>query len=102
MYRTRAALPSGAVVEVRLLDVSRADAPAAVLGRVEIVTRGEQVPVRFALGYDAGVIDPTHRYTVQATITIDGRVAYRTTAAHPVLTNGAPATNIEVVVQDMR
>ena len=98
-YRTRAALPPGAIIDVRLLDVSRLDAPAAVRGRVEIVTRGEQVPVPFAVGYDADVIDPAHRYTVQATITVDGRVAYRTTTAHVVLTSGAPVKDIEVVVQ---
>ncbi len=58
-YRARVALPAGAVIEVRLLDVSRADptslragAPADTLARAEIVTRGEQVPVAFSLSYD--------------------------------------------------
>ncbi len=101
-YRTRAALPAGAVVDVRLLDVSRMDAPATLLGRVEIVTRGEQVPVPFTIGYDAAAIDARFRYTLQVTITIEGRVAYRTTTAHPVLTSGAPAANVEVVVEPMR
>jgi len=100
-YRTRQALPAGAVIEARLLDVSRADAPAEELGRVEIVTRGEQVPVPFALRYDASRVEPSRRYTVQVTITIDGRVRFRTTAAHAVLTNGAPATDVEVVVEPM-
>ena len=72
------------------------DAPAPVLGRVEIVTRGEQVPVPFAVGYDPAAIDPRGRYTVQATITVAGRVAYRTTTAHAVLTSGAPAAALEV------
>lgn len=101
-YRTRAALPVGAVIDVRLLDVSRVDAPATMLGRVEIVTRGEQVPLPFAIGYDASAIDPRLRYTVQATITIAGRVAYRTTTAHLVITSGAPAANVEVVVEPLR
>ena len=51
---------------------------------------------------DAGVIDARRRYTVQATITIDGQVAFRTTTAHPVLTNGAPSAGVEVVVQPVR
>ena len=101
-YRTRAALPAGAVVDVRLLDVSRVDAPATLVGRVEIVTRGEQVPLPFSIAYDAAAIDARLRYTVQVTIAVGGRVAYRTTTAHPVLTNGAPATNVEVVVEPMR
>lgn len=101
-YRVRRALPAGAVVDVRLLDVSRADAPADVIGRVEIVTRGEQVPVPFALPYDASRIEPRRRYTVQVTITVDGTVAFRTTTAHTVLTGGAPSTNVEIVVEPMR
>ncbi|MDQ3175872.1 MAG: YbaY family lipoprotein, partial [Acidobacteriota bacterium] len=35
-YRQRIAMPPGAVVEVSLLDVSRADAPAVVLDKLEI------------------------------------------------------------------
>jgi uncharacterized lipoprotein YbaY len=101
-YRTRAALPEGAVVDVRLLDVSRMDTPTTVLGRVEIVTRGEQVPVAFTVDYDAAAIDSRRRYTVQATITIAGQIAYRTTTAHLVLTDGAPAAGVEVVVEPMR
>lgn len=101
-YRTREALPAGAIVEVRLLDVSRVDAPAITLGRTEVVTRGEQVPIPFTVGYDSDAIDQRRRYALQATITIAGRVAYRMTTAQAVLTNGAPATNVEVVVQDLR
>ena len=101
-YRTRQALPAGAIIEVQLLDVSRADAPAQPLGRTSIVTKGEQVPVPFAVAYDASTIDPRRRYVVQATITIAGRVAFRTTTAHPVLTGGGSGTDLEVVVQPAR
>ena len=101
-YRTRQALPAGAIIEVQLLDVSRADAPAQPLGRTSIVTKGEQVPVPFAVAYDAGTIDARRRYVVQATITIAGRVAFRTTTAHPVLTSGGSGTDLEVVVQPVR
>jgi len=100
-YRTRQALPAGAVIEVRLLDVSRADAPAETLARVEIVTRGEQVPVPFTLRYDVARIESSRRYTVQVTISVDGRVRFRTTSAHAVLTGGAPAADVEVVVEPM-
>ena len=101
-YRTRQALPAGAIIEVQLLDVSRADAPAQPLSRTSIVTKGEQVPVPFAVAYDASTIDARRRYVVQATITIAGRVAFRTTTAHPVLTSGGSGTDLEVVVQPVR
>ena len=101
-YRTRTALPPGAVIEVRLLDVSRADAPADTLARTEIVTRGEQVPLPFTLRYAADQIQPRRRYRVQATIAIDGRVAWRTTTAYPVFVDGAATTRVDVVVDPVR
>jgi len=102
-YRARVALPAGAVVDVRLLDVSRADAPATTLARAEIVTRGEQVPLPFTLRYDSGAIQAGRRYIVQATITIDGRITWRTTTQHPVFAGGAaPAAPITVVVDAVR
>jgi hypothetical protein len=39
---------------------------------------------------------------VEAIITVAGRVAYRTAAARPVLTGGAAATAVEVVVEPVR
>ena len=88
---------------MRLLDVSRTDVPAQELGRVAVVTKGEQVPVPFAIRYDANAIDARRRYSVQATITVEGRVAFRTTTpAHLVLTNGGPGTDVEVVVEPQR
>lgn len=99
-YRARIALPAGAVVDVRLLDVSRADAPATTLARAEIVTRGEQVPVPFTLRYDPGEVQPGRRYVVQATIAVDGRVTWRTTTQHPVFADGTAATAPLAVVVD--
>jgi uncharacterized lipoprotein YbaY len=101
-YRARVALPAGAVIEIRLLDVSRVDAPAALVARREVETRGEQVPVPFTLAYDPRAIDPRRRYAVEATITIDGRIAWRSTTAQAALTAGAPVTNVEIVVQQLR
>lgn len=110
-YRPRVALPAGAVIEVRLLDVSGADpstslragAPADTLARVEIVTRGEQVPVAFSLPYDPDAIQPRRRYVVHATIAVEGRVAWRTTTQHPVFVDGAaPASAVTIVVDQIR
>ncbi len=110
-YRARVALPAGAVIEVRLLDVSPADpsaslgvgAPAGTLARAEVITRGEQVPVAFSLPYDPNAIQARRRYVVQATIAVDGRIAWRTTTPHPVFVAGAaPTTPVTIVVDQMR
>ena len=87
-YRERMALPPGAVLEVQLEDISRADAPAEVLARASILT-DRQVPIPFVLGYDPGRINPAHRYAVRATLSLDGPVRWRTDTIHPVLTQGA-------------
>lgn len=100
--RTRQTLTPGAIVEVRLVDVSKADAPSVPLARQVIVTSGEQVPIPFSLTYMKELVEAGHRYHVQATITEGGRVRYRTTTAHPVFESGDPDTPVTIVVQPSR
>ncbi|HEY0213835.1 MAG TPA: YbaY family lipoprotein [Paenirhodobacter sp.] len=94
-YRERMALPPGAEIEVRLLDVSRADAPADTLAETRI-TPETQVPVPFTLDYDAAQIIQGHSYALQARITVDGQLMFLNTTRHPVLTGGTDATDIMV------
>ena len=96
-YRERIALPPGAVVEVKLLDVSRMDVAAEVIA--EAVIRSEhQVPIRFELAYDPERIDQRHRYSVQARILVDGRLWFNSTQAVPVLTGGYPDV-VDILLQ---
>lgn len=77
-------LPPGAVLEAQLQDVSRADAPALVLGRARLDPMGEP-PWRFAITYDDAAIRPGMRYSVRATVTHQGRLLLTTDRMHPVL-----------------
>lgn len=98
-YRERIALPKGAVVKVELRDVSRADAPAGVLA-IQTIRTQQQVPIPFALPYDPAKIDQSHRYAVRAEIRTAGDALMWTTMdAYPVLTNGAPADGVDIVVK---
>jgi putative lipoprotein len=90
-YRERIALPPRAVIKVRLVDVSRADAPAVVIGEQVIDAAGRQVPVPFELAFDPARIDPRMTYAVQARIEEDGRLLFINDTRHPVLTRGAPS-----------
>jgi hypothetical protein len=56
-YRERIALPPDAVFEAVLQDISRADAPAKVLGRAIIDPAG-QPPFRFEIAYDDAAVQP--------------------------------------------
>ena len=88
-YRHRMALPPDAVVDVSLQDTTLADAPARIVGQTTIATRGAQVPIPFRIDYDPAAIDPSHRYAVRASITVDGRILFTSPTAYPVLTGGA-------------
>lgn len=95
-YRERMALPPGAEVEVKLLDVSRADAPAIVLAETTLQP-GHAAPFPFALDYDAAAIAQGHSYALQARITAGGRLLFITTTRHPAFEN--PAGQAEIVVE---
>ena len=89
-YRERIALPPDAIVKVQLVDVSRADAPAVVLGEQLTETAGKQVPFSFVIAYDPAGIDERMSYAVQARIEAGGRLLFISDQRHAVITRGAP------------
>ena len=96
-YRERIALPAGAVFEATLEDVSRADAPAEVLGRTRIEAPG-QPPFRFSISYDPRRIDPKHRYTVRARVTLGDELLFTTDTNYPVLGEGQ-ASHVDMLLR---
>ncbi len=86
-YRERIALLPGAVLEVSLQDVSRADAAANVLSSQRFAMTA--VPHSFSLSYDPELIDERFSYTVSARILVEDKVLFRTTSHNAVLTRGA-------------
>lgn len=85
LYRERLALPANAVFEASLEDVSRAGAPAELLGRSTLDPAG-QPPFRFSIGYDPQRLDPARNYAVRARITVNGQLWFTTDTIRPVLT----------------
>ncbi len=73
LYRDRIALPPHAILTVQLLDVSLADAAATVIGQQKIDPAG-QVPIKFAVPFDAAAIRTGMSYALQARITVDDRL----------------------------
>ena len=94
-YLERIAVPPGAVLEVRLADVSRMDVAANILSLQRFAL--DHVPFAFTLGYDDALIEPALSYTLQAEILRGGDVLYRSTRAYPVLTRGA-GDSVDIVV----
>ena len=98
-YLVRSALPPTAVIEVMLQDVSLADAPAETINTQRITTNGRQVPFPYLVRYNPNMIDPTHTYAVRATIKDGDKLLFTSTQSYPVITNGAPTSNVEIIVQ---
>ena len=97
-YRERIALPPTAVVIVRLVDVSLADAPSVLVTEQVIRTEGLQVPFEFALGYDPSHILPSHTYAVQVRIEDRGKLLFISDKMNPVITRDAPA-RVDIVLR---
>lgn len=92
------ALPEGAMLEVRVEDVSLADAPATqVAGQTQEITR---LPANFEAPYDAALIKPENAYGLTVRVTdADGSLLYINTQAYDVLTRGNPSRDVEVLVE---
>lgn len=96
-YLERSALPADAVLEVKLLDVSLADAPAKVLASQRLAP-GQQVPIDFTLLYEPRQIIASHSYALQARVLQGNRLLFINTQRYPVLTRGAPSDDIAIRV----
>ena len=94
-----AELPADAVIQVQLQDTSLADAPATIIGEQIIPAAGVTFPIPFEITYNPNDIQDNHTYTMSVRIEdASGKLLYINTTSTPVLTNGAPTDNVEVVV----
>ncbi len=82
-YRARIALPSDAVLTLRLLDVTRTDVPAVVLVEKSLSGPG-QPPIPFELPYPPEAIRADRRTVLEARIEVAGRTRFYSATAHPV------------------
>ena len=99
-YRERIALAPSAVIKVQLVDVSRADAPAVVVGEQLIEAGGRQVPFAFKIPYDPARIDQRYTYAVQARIEDGGRLLFINDQHYAVITRGAP-TDVAMMLRSV-
>jgi putative lipoprotein len=97
-YLQRITLPPTAVIKVQLIDVSRADAPARVLGEQSIAAAGRQPPFAFAIDYEAAKIQPNFNYAVGARIEDVGKLLFISDQRHAVITRGTPK-HVDIVLR---
>jgi heat shock protein HslJ/uncharacterized lipoprotein YbaY len=88
-YLQRIALPPGAVLKVRIEDVSVADRVAPTVAEVSEPFGDRQVPIPFTLSVPRSAIDTNARYALRATISVGDQLRFTTDRDIPVLTQGA-------------
>lgn len=89
-YMTRIALLPGAILTIRVQDISRADAPARVLVEQRYELNGAQVPIPFTATLDRDLIDKNARLSVSARIERRGKLLFISDRAYPPLKDGQP------------
>ncbi len=99
-YRERIALPPQAVFSVRIEDVSLADAPAKLMAEEVRPLGRTQVPLAFKLTVPKEQVDPRHRYSLRATIHVDGQLRFASTQSYPVLSTKATGP-LQVLLQSV-
>ena len=95
-YLERIALSPEAMITVELQDASTGT--PAVIASQDIFAEGRQVPIPFELPYDQAAINPMGTYLLSARINEAGQTTFASQTGVPVLTNGAPTSNVEIIV----
>ena len=85
-------LPEGAVITVRLLDITLADAPSVELG-IDVIENADRLPARFRIEYDRDLIVSGNEYSLSADVRLGDDLLYVNDTVHLVLTGGAPANS---------
>lgn len=98
-YLQKIALPDDAVVEVYLVDVSDANAPGTFISGMSFRSNGQQVPLEFSVPYASSQVKADGKYVVQAFISAGDKSLFRNSGGVAVITNGAPTSNVEIVVE---
>lgn len=91
------ALPPNAVLEVSVVDVSRADGHAFPLARSSGSASGAQ-PLRFSIPVDSRLVQERGSYSVRAEVLLDGKALFVTDSAYLVLGHSG-TTNADVVLR---
>lgn len=92
-------LPVGFVIRVQIEDTTNADVPGKQIAEHVTTSQGVTLPMPFEVVYDPGKINPKHTYSVLVKIEDEaGKLLYTNPISVPVITNGNPTHNIEIIV----
>ncbi|MCO6691078.1 YbaY family lipoprotein [Pseudomonas asiatica] len=93
--------PSG-LVELRLIDISKADARSISLAELRLRCGG-LMPINLPLTFDTNLIDPRRSYALAARIEIDRQLRYITTSRHsiePATVSGTQRVTVDQIATE--
>jgi putative lipoprotein len=93
--------PSG-LVELKLIDISKADARSISLAELRLRCGG-LMPIKLPLTFDTSLIDPRRSYALAARIEIDGQLRYLTTSRHsiePATVSGTQRVTVDQIATE--
>lgn len=93
--------PSG-LVELKLIDISKADARSISLAELRLRCGG-LMPIKLPLTFDTSLIDPRRSYALAVRIEIDGQLRYITTSRHsiePATVSGTQRVTVDQIATE--
>ncbi len=96
-YLDRSLLTPNSQLTVTLVDVSKMDVAATVISEQVIDLVGAP-PYQVELKYNREKIDPTHRYSVRATINNQGKLLYTSTTSNSPFADTSSSEPLEIIV----
>ena len=93
--------PSG-LVELKLIDISKADARSISLAELRLRCDG-LMPINLPLTFDTSLIDPRRSYALAVRIEIDGQLRYITTSRHsiePATVSGTQRVTVDQIATE--
>ncbi|CAB5611147.1 hypothetical protein CXG50_17165 [Pseudomonas plecoglossicida] len=93
--------PSG-LVELKLIDISKADARSISLAELRLRCGG-LMPINLPLTFDTSLIDPRRSYALAVRIEIDGQLRYITTSRHsiePATVSGTQRVTVDQIATE--
>jgi putative lipoprotein len=92
-------LPRGAVLTVRLVDISDSRSARTIIAQRRYTDLGP-LPIPFELDYDPDQIEPEHAYALQAAVVVNGIPTYQT-ERYKVFSDGVPQ-RVDMVLESSR
>ena len=90
-YPEKVALAPNVVVQIQVVDVSRADVPVTVVASTEVHPGGKQIPISYRLDVKRSEFRPGRRYQVNVRITEGKVLRFITKVTHPLDIDRLPA-----------